>query len=212
MDDKPGHRRWWEWWQTVPGILTAAAGIITAVAGLIVALHQAGFFERGNRSADTVNLTKNESSRPPESKTAEKPAAPGKFHDLTKESSSDHVKPSGSISLPPNAEVRVRNGEVIYKILSAHLEPHSLGKLSLIFEVRLTNNSGYLAALQASALRLLIDGILRAPERGVDEFVESHSAKEGTVAFAAPDNVTEVELQIAEVGEGKPAIPISLKP
>lgn len=30
------------WWQTVPGILTAAAAIITAVTGLILALHQAG--------------------------------------------------------------------------------------------------------------------------------------------------------------------------
>jgi len=32
------------WWQTIPGLLTAAAGIITAVTGLIVALSQTGFF------------------------------------------------------------------------------------------------------------------------------------------------------------------------
>ena len=34
------------WWQTIPGLLTAAAGVITAIAGLIVALHQAGIWEK----------------------------------------------------------------------------------------------------------------------------------------------------------------------
>jgi transglutaminase/protease-like cytokinesis protein 3 len=29
------------WWQTIPGLLTAAAGVITAITGLIIALHQA---------------------------------------------------------------------------------------------------------------------------------------------------------------------------
>ena len=28
------------WWQTVPGVLTAAAAVITAVTGLILALYQ----------------------------------------------------------------------------------------------------------------------------------------------------------------------------
>ncbi len=34
------------WWQTLPGLLTAAAAIITAVTGLLVAVHQTGFFDR----------------------------------------------------------------------------------------------------------------------------------------------------------------------
>ena len=34
------------WWQTLPGLLTAAAGIITALTGLLVAVHQTGFFDR----------------------------------------------------------------------------------------------------------------------------------------------------------------------
>jgi hypothetical protein len=38
------------WWQTVPGILTAAAGIITAVTGLIAALHQAGILGVDNKA------------------------------------------------------------------------------------------------------------------------------------------------------------------
>jgi hypothetical protein len=42
------------WWQTVPGILTAATGIITAIAGLIVVLNQAGFFARNDQKAPPV--------------------------------------------------------------------------------------------------------------------------------------------------------------
>jgi hypothetical protein len=35
------------WWQTLPGLVTAAAALITAVAGAIVGLYQAGIFRRG---------------------------------------------------------------------------------------------------------------------------------------------------------------------
>lgn len=33
------------WWQTLPGILTATAGCISAITALIIALHQAGVFD-----------------------------------------------------------------------------------------------------------------------------------------------------------------------
>ncbi|MDB6061638.1 MAG: hypothetical protein JWM78_1741 [Verrucomicrobiaceae bacterium] len=45
-----GERNKTSWWQTLPGILTAAAGIITAVTGLIIALNQVGIFD-GNKAA-----------------------------------------------------------------------------------------------------------------------------------------------------------------
>lgn len=38
------------WWQTVPGILTAAAGIITALTAFIAALHQAGILGVDNKA------------------------------------------------------------------------------------------------------------------------------------------------------------------
>ena len=34
------------WWQTLPGLVTATAALITAVAGAIVGLYQAGIFKR----------------------------------------------------------------------------------------------------------------------------------------------------------------------
>ena len=58
---------------------------------------------------------------------------------------------------------------------------------------------------------MLVDGIPRAPESNLNELVDSHSAKEGIVEFVIPDTITGVGLQIGEVGEGAPTIPIALK-
>ncbi len=46
MTEERKSQNWWDWWQTVPGVLTATAGIITAVTGLIVALNQSGLFAK----------------------------------------------------------------------------------------------------------------------------------------------------------------------
>ena len=126
MNDESRPRRWWEWWQTLPGILTASAGIITAVAGLIVALHQAGFFERGSKTDSLVTSVKNEPiSKSPESKKAEKPAVLGTSPSPAEKSPSDHVKQPNSVALPADTEIRARNGEIVYKILAAYVEPYS---------------------------------------------------------------------------------------
>jgi hypothetical protein len=42
------------WWQTLPGILTAAAATATAIAGLIAVLHQAGLFGGGSDERKNV--------------------------------------------------------------------------------------------------------------------------------------------------------------
>ncbi|MEC5385205.1 hypothetical protein VVD49_05690 [Uliginosibacterium sp. H3] len=40
------------WWQTLPGIMTAAAGCISAITALIIALHQAGLFKAEDKAAE----------------------------------------------------------------------------------------------------------------------------------------------------------------
>ncbi len=47
MDEQPKSQNWW---QTLPGILTALAGIITAGTGFIVALSQSGVFHHAEQS------------------------------------------------------------------------------------------------------------------------------------------------------------------
>ena len=75
----------------------------------------------------------------------------------------------------------------------------------------MTNKGRYPANFWAASFRLLVDGVPRAPENNLDEVVDSHSAKEGTVEFVIPDSTTDVGLQIGEVGDGAPTIPITLK-
>ena len=42
------------WWQTLPGVLTAAAATATAIAGLVGVLHQAGLFGGGDEKKPTA--------------------------------------------------------------------------------------------------------------------------------------------------------------
>jgi hypothetical protein len=117
------------------------------------------------------------------------------------------------VTLASGAEIRA--GQYVYKILTARLDRHGQNKLSLRLEVRMTNNSSenrVTANFLAASLRLLVDGVLRAPENDLYEVVSGHSAKEGVVEFVIPDTATDVGLQVAEFGEGAPTIPIPLKP
>ena len=189
------------WWRTVPGMLTAAAGIITAVTGLIVALQQAGIFDGEKQKAPQVQ---NEAIKP--SKARENPVPPAP--DATKPSSTSQVAPY-SVNLSAGAQVRV--GDLVYTVLTARLERYAPNKLSLRFEVRMTNNGRYPANFWASSFRLLVDGVPRAPENDLDEVVKDHSAKEGIVEFVIPDTTTNAGLQIGDVGKEAPAISLDLK-
>lgn len=189
------------WWQTVPGILTATASIIIAVAGLIVALHQAGIFE-GKK--EKIPRLQDDTIKPP--RATESPVAPSPG--TAKPSSSGQVAPY-PVTVATGTETRT--GDLVYSVLAARLDRYGPNKLSLTFEVRMTNKGRYPANFWAASFRLLIDGVLRAPENNLDELVDGHSAKEGSVEFVIPDTTTDVGLQMGEVGEGAPTIPIALK-
>jgi len=186
------------WWQTLPGILTATAGILTAIGGLIVAFHQAGFLRHDSQKAPQVQ---NEMVKP--SRTPEYPdTAPS----ATKPQS--RSEPSYPVTLA--ASYQVRAGDAVYKILAARLDRYAPGKLSLRFDVRMTNNGRFDANFWAASFRLLVDGVPQAPENSLNELVAGHSAKDGMVEFVIPNTVTEVGLKVGDVGESAPTIPISL--
>lgn len=191
------------WWQTLPGILTATAAILTAVGGLIVAFHQAGFFDRASQRTPQLQ---NETLRP-QTVTGSTSATPT-IPDTRKSMPNTSTAPDAVI-LPANTEVRA--GDAVYKILTARLDHYAPGKLSLRFEVRMVNNGRFPANFWGASFRLLVDSVPRAPDNSLNELVESNSAKEGVVEFVIPDTVKDVGLQVGEVGEGKPALPILLK-
>jgi len=197
MDDQP---RSTTWWQTLPGILTAVAALLTAVGGLILAFHQAGLFDRSSQKSDPL--------RSETVKSSAMTADPSKTSGSTKISPTDPTAPN-SLTLPADTEVRA--GDLVYKILGARLDRYAPGKVSLKFDVRMTNNGRFPANFWGDSFRLRVDGVPRAPDNSLNELVAANSAKEGAVEFVIPDTTTDVGLQVGEVGESAPAIPIALK-
>ncbi len=187
------------WWQTLPGLLTAAAGIITAVAGLLVAVHQAGFFDHSPQPASQAQSKSHPVGESPHPIEAEGAATPP----------STDVTASRPLTLPENTQVR--SGQAVFKLVSARLDPYSPGKVAVHFTVRLTNNDRFDANFWAASFRLLADGSLLAPINNLDELVSGHSTKEGDVEFVIPANISTVGLQMGDVGEGKPTITINLQ-
>ena len=74
----------------------------------------------------------------------------------------------------------------------------------------MVNHGRFPANFWGASFRLLVDGVPLAPNNSLNELVESNSGKEGVVEFVIPDTVHDVGLQVGEVGEGKPALPIPL--
>jgi hypothetical protein len=184
------------WWQTLPGILTAAAAVITAITGLLVAVHQAGCFDRSAASASLnrshTDVDSQYSNAPEHGTSPTQPSSAG----------------TRSLTLP--ATVEVRSEDIIFKLLSARLSPYSPSKVSLKFTVRMTNNHRFPANFWNASFRLLVDETLQAPVNFLDEVVDSNSSKDGEVEFVIPDSVSTVGLQMGEVGEGKPSITIDI--
>jgi len=188
------------WWQTLPGLLTAGAAIITAVTGLLVAMHQTGFFDRGHQTpvqSQSSSQPVGERAKPVEAQSAaSRPAA--------------STPSSGSLKLPEMSQVRMGD-TVIYKLLSARVEPYSPDKVSLRLRVRMTNNGRYDANFWSSSFRLLVDGALQPPTNSLNEIAASNSSKDGDVEFVVPANVSTVGLQMGDVGEGKGTIELNLQ-
>ncbi len=166
------------WLQTVPGFLSAVAALITALTGLTVAIYQI-------RDAQISTPSGSEQASPakPDAGASQTPSGDG------------GAQQSGA--LPAGMEVKLAQGYVVYKILSARLEPYNAEKDALRFTVRCTNNDDYPMNFWDRSFRLLVDGVPHAPISGLNELVEGQSAKEGDIAFEVPTGENKVVLQIS---------------
>ena len=185
------------WWQTLPGLLTAAAAIITALTGLLVALHQTGLLNR-TAPAQTQSASQSAGANLPSTQVAggATPTATG-------------AAASRPVTLPQITEVRY--GQAVFKLLAARVDPYSLDKVSVHLTVRMTNNSPYPANFWADSFRLLVDGTLQAPNNYLNQLLPSNSSKEGDVEFVIPAATSSAGLQMGDVGDGKPTIAINLR-
>jgi len=182
MEDRPKEKGWW---QTVPGILTAAAGIITAVTGLIVALNQAGVFDRGERKAPP----------PPTSAERPQPKAEAPPPPPTKGSSETLPPPSA----PPSAPAPSPGG------------PAATARVNLLA----SENGGHLVLASSEDWQATIDGredfaqiSYGLGKEAVYTFKDERPVTFDTFAMLIPgtenNNIKEFELL---VGDGSPTGP-----
>ena len=166
------------WLQTLPGFLTAVAAVITAVTGLTVAVYQ---------------IRDSQGSAP----SGSEQASPEKPDAAASQTPSGDGGTQQSLALPAGMEVKLAGGDIVYKILSARLEPYNAEKDTLRFTIRCTNNGPVAMNFWDDSFRLLVDSVPRAPNSGLDEVVEGRSAKEGEVVFEVPARENKVVLQIS---------------
>jgi len=181
MGDKPAGQKWW---QTVPGILTAAAAIITAITGLIVALQQAGVFDR---PITAVSPTQNKTASLPERAKKDR-AEPG-----SGPASTSHPVTDRTIQLPDGHSVTMSfvGAKYRYTILSAQYEPSPPGKYLLRFRIRVWTDAAGGVNFWSDSFRLHAGELRFAPTNYLNELVSRDETKEGDVEFEIDDSIRE---------------------
>lgn len=95
----------------------------------------------------------------------------------------------------------------VYKVLAAETERSQSGLYVLRMIVRVTNEGSMTANFGDDNFRLLIDDVLRAPTGNLNDLVDAHSAKEGTIVFAVPITARRLILQV-HMGEETATFPL----
>ena len=127
----PEEPRSGSWWLTLPGVLTGVAAVITAVTGLAIGLHQisapSGPEKASSPEKPAAVTTQNNS----------KPSSASSDTTTSQTPSSDDASQQ-ALALPAGMEVKLGGGDIVYKILSARLEPYNAEKRLLRFTIRCT--------------------------------------------------------------------------
>jgi hypothetical protein len=133
-DDEKSHN----WWQTLPGLLTAAAGIITAIAGLVAILNQAGFLQPRATpppSASTTTQTEKPDRTPsPPASTAAVSAIPLRSQSLSwgpDQGKDPGACLDGCATFLPWAEFRSEIEKLVLPMTS-HLPPNTSTQLAAL--------------------------------------------------------------------------------
>ena len=226
------------WWQTLPGVMTALGAIITATTGLLVALNQAGLI--GNQQQPA---SQSRGSRPAISAATELPNAPPTFTrvpvanptgtaaPIVADIATATTAPTAAAAAPqstattasaaPPGEPRqypitlaaggeAIAGDSVFRIMAAQIERPSDEKLVLNITLRVINNGPSNDNFWDRSARLIIDGVPLAPVEAPNEIVDAHAAKQAPFLFEIPDNLTAAVLQVGQVGQETAKIPIDL--
>lgn len=195
------------WWHTLPGIITGLTATITALGGLVVAVNQTNWFSRSE--PDATGPEESEVSTATGSSLPDMPPEQPTATDTPPDSAVTD-SPSGeaaTVTLPKMRSYTL--GEVEFTLLDASLAPRNSESSTLTLRVRLLNNRNYPVNFWDSQFRLLVDGIPRAPNSGLNVVVEGNAADEGEITFVVPKSATDPQLRIL-FAEEKTDIPLPL--
>ncbi|NJL18435.1 MAG: TIR domain-containing protein [Nitrospira sp.] len=97
----------------------------------------------------------------------------------------------------------------VYKVLGVQVDPAWKDTVSLRVTVRATNEGALTAGFGDSNFSLFVDGVPRAPTSNLQDSIDSHSAKEGTIVFVVPSDAQQLVLQL-RTGDDVAEMPIDL--
>jgi len=214
------------WWQTLPGIITAATALVTAIAGLIAGIHQTGWFSSNPATpAQTTTTAAQTAGGSPPAPSASSSSPSGETTPATgatppvsgaTPSASATAAPSQvvarapyAIALPAMRDYKL--GAVVFTLLKAEVSPQTTEKDALKIHVRMTNNDRFPTNFWDSSFRLILDGVPLAPEGGLNEVVASQAAKEGDVLFVIPRGTSSARLKIIWSDNANTEVPLELK-
>jgi hypothetical protein len=119
----------------------------------------------------------------------------------------DTIKSPITLRVGQEARLKDHVTSCVYKVLAAQVERSRPDLFLLRMIVRVTNEGSLTTNFGDSNFRLLVDNVPRAPTGNLNDLVDPHSAKEGTIVFAVPVNATRFVLQLL-MGEEMATFPL----
>src|SRR5262245_35744880 len=198
------------WWQTLPGIITGLTAIVTALAGLVVAIQQTGWLGPGLQTPPsrppTTTQAPSASAPPAASAPASAPPAPASASRAAS-APAPAARAPVPVALPALREYKFPGATIT--LLKSEVVPRTTESDELRFRLRMMNHDRFDTNFWDQSFRLILDGVPRAPESGLNELVAGESAKDGDVFFVIPRGTTAVQLRIG-IGDKHTEIPLDL--
>jgi len=191
-------------WQTLPGMLTAAAGLITAITGLIVAVQQlrSSDSEAGGTALNTVAT-----NAPANQGAASTP--------LTRTRAKVNRGAANGAAAVFLQGRRARVGTLLYEVVSARAVPDNPGDRRLVLKVKLTNSGRYDANFWARSFRLRAGAHAAAPAPPTDQLndvVHGGTDETAQIDFVVPAATRQATLLIGDDPAHAVALPLRLVP
>ncbi len=174
-DDPAATGRKGSWWQTLPGMLTAAAGLITAITAMIVALN--GLLGDPDKAESAAPVTPDIEATVGAGVTT----SPGA-------TVASEAQPSGVYNVTFPSGNRATASYQVYEIRNGTIEPRNPGELTLALAVRTTNTGDYDANFWDRSFRLGVGDVKLAPVSSMlNEVVAADTSEDAVLEFAIPD-------------------------